>query len=161
MTRWSKLSDAFRFVRDGIRQAGPAVVQRRVRLISHHADQLFQDIVEEPSYALNWDESYAITIRYRGEQRDYQQLSGGEQMAAAIAVRLALLMQMSQVRMLFLDEPTTNLDERRRDNLADRITKLEGLQQIFVITHDDSFKRETHHVLRVQKENGMSIVKVG
>jgi exonuclease SbcC len=161
VTRWTQLSDAFRFVRDGIRQAGPAVVQRRVRLISHHADQLFQDIIEDPSYALNWDENYAITIRCRGEERDFQQLSGGEQMGAAIAVRLALLMQMSPVRMLFLDEPTTNLDERRRDKLTDRITKLEGLQQIFVITHDDSFERETHHVLRVRKENGMSIVKVG
>jgi len=155
-----RLSEAFRFVRDGIRQAGPAVVQRRVRLISHQADQIFQDILENPAFSLSWDESYAITIRHRGETRDFAQLSGGEQMAAALAVRLALLMQMSQIRLLFLDEPTTNLDGHRRDRLADRITQLDGLQQIFVITHDDMFERDTHHVLRVRKEDGTSFVQV-
>lgn len=164
VARCKRLSETFRFVRDGIRQAGPAVVQRRVRLISHQADQIFQELFnsqQDPSLTLNWDESYAISIRYRGEERDYQQLSGGEQMAAAIAVRLALLMQMSQIRLLFLDEPTTNLDERRRDQLANRITQLDGLKQIFVITHDDAFERDTHHVLRVHKEDGVSLVEVG
>ena len=70
-------------------------------------------------------------------------------------------MQMSQIRLLFLDEPTTNLDDRRRDRLADRITQLDGLRQIFVITHDDAFERDTHHVLRVRKEDGVSFVEVG
>ena len=79
-------------------------------------------------------------------------------MAAALAVRLALLTQMSKIRLLFLDEPTSNLDEQRRDKLADRITQLEGLKQIFVITHDDTFQRDSHHVLRVSKKNGSSIV---
>ena len=160
VSRYKHLSEAFRFVRDGIRQAGPAVVQRRVRLISHQADHIFQDILEEASFSLSWDESYAISIHHRGEVRDYQQLSGGEQMAAAIAVRLALLMQMSQIRLLFLDEPTTNLDDRRRDRLANRMTQLDGLRQVFIITHDDVFERDTHHVLRVRKEDGVSLVEV-
>ena len=39
-------------------------------------------------------------------------------MAAAVAVRLALLMQMSDLRILFLDEPTANLDDKRRDQVG-------------------------------------------
>ncbi|MDQ4075963.1 MAG: AAA family ATPase [Chloroflexota bacterium] len=161
VARLERLKEAFEFVREGIRKAGPAVVERRVQSISYQADQLFQEILGEPSYMLDWDESYEITVHCKGEQRAFKQLSGGEQMAAAIAVRLALLMQMSQIRTLFLDEPTTNLDDHRRDKLADRITQLDGLKQIFVITHDDSFERETHHVLRVRKENGLSRVEIG
>ncbi len=161
VARYERLSETFRFVRDGIREAGPAVVKRRVRLISHQADHIFQDILEDPAFSLSWDETYAISIHHRGETRDFAQLSGGEQMAAAIAVRLALLMQMSQIRLLFLDEPTTNLDDHRRDRLADRITQLDGLRQIFVITHDDAFERDTHHVLRVHKEDGTSFVQMG
>jgi DNA repair exonuclease SbcCD ATPase subunit len=103
---------------------------------------------------------YALTVRCRGEKRSFKQMSGGEQMAAAIAVRLAVLLQMSQVRLLFLDEPTANLDDERRDRLADRITRLEGLQQIFVITHDDAFQRETHHLVHLTRENGASRVEV-
>jgi exonuclease SbcC len=79
-------------------------------------------------------------------------------MAASIAVRLALLLHMSDsnIRWLFLDEPTANMDDKRRDKLADRITRLDQLDQIFVITHDDAFDRDTHHLIQISKLNGVS-----
>jgi DNA repair exonuclease SbcCD ATPase subunit len=57
---------------------------------------------------------------------------------------------------LFLDEPTANLDDKRRDALADRITRLDQLDQIFVITHDDAFDRDTHHLVQITKLDGIS-----
>jgi exonuclease SbcC len=82
-------------------------------------------------------------------------------MAGALAVRLALLHEMSGIDIAFFDEPTANLDEARRDNLAEQIAGISGFSQLFVISHDDTFERETHHVLRVTKENGICQVEVG
>lgn len=157
--RLEELADVFKFVRQSIKDAGPQVVHRRVEVISYLANHIFQDILEDPALTISWDDTYAINARCKGEQRAFKQLSGGEQMAAAIAVRLALLMQMSDIRILFLDEPTANLDDKRRDKLADRITRMEGLQQIFVITHDDAFQRDTHHVIHVVKDRGLSRIE--
>lgn len=92
-------------------------------------------------------------------QREFSQLSGGEKMAAAIAVRLALVKKMTNIRVAFFDEPTTHLDDERRENLARQIADVKGFNQLFVISHDDTFEKETHNVIRVSKENGISFVE--
>jgi exonuclease SbcC len=63
----------------------------------------------------------------------------------------------------FFDEPTSNLDSTRRDNLAQQILAIRdaGFSQLFVISHDDTFEQVTNHVVRVRKEHGESIVEVG
>lgn len=66
----------------------------------------------------------------------------------------------SNLPLLFLDEPTANLYEARRNQLADQITRLEGLNQLFVITHDDAFERAAHHVIEPFKHNDISMVNV-
>ena len=81
-------------------------------------------------------------------------------MAAALAVRLALLREMSDVDIAFFDEPTANLDDERRENLAEQITGIKGFSQLFVISHDDTFEQETQHVVHIRKEDGVSRVEV-
>ena len=58
----------------------------------------------------------------------------------------------------FFDEPTANLDDHRRDNLAEQILSVKGFSQLFVISHDDTFEQDTDHVVRVEKVNGASCV---
>lgn len=156
----SDLAEALEFIRKTIRQAGPYVTRVLVRTISAEADRIFGDIMNDHTMRLHWGEDYAISIEQGGNDRDFSQLSGGEKMAAALAVRLALLREMSDIRVAFFDEPTAHLDDERRDNLATQITQIKGFHQLFVISHDDTFERETHHVLRVSKENGISRVEV-
>ena len=155
------LSEALEFIRDTIRKAGPYVTRALVQTISVEADRIFGDIMNDHTMRLRWGEDYGITVEQRGNERDFSQLSGGEKMAAALAVRLALLREMSDIRIAFFDEPTAHLDDERRDNLATQITQIKGFHQLFVISHDDTFERETYHVLRVTKENGISRVEVG
>jgi exonuclease SbcC len=110
---------------------------------------------------LSWDETYAITVKKDGYERDFQQLSGGEAMAAALAVRLALLQGMSGIKVAFFDEPTANLDAERRANLAEQIARIKGFSQLVVISHDDTFEQDTHHVIHIGKdEQGYSRVIV-
>jgi len=82
-------------------------------------------------------------------------------MAAALAARLAILDHLSDIDLVFFDEPTANLDNERRASLADQIMNLQGLSQIIVISHDDTFERITDHVIRVRKEQGESLVTIG
>lgn len=155
------LSEALDFIRKTIREAGPYVTRALVQTISIEADRIFGDILNDHTMRLRWEEDYGITVEQRGNERDFSQLSGGEKMIAALAMRLALLREMSDIRIAFFDEPTAHLDDERRDNLATQITQIKGFHQLFVISHDDTFERETHHVLRVSKENGISRVEVG
>lgn len=151
--------DILEFLRESIRKAGPEVVRQLVRLISEQANQIFGDILGDHSMVLNWDEAFGITVNQRGQQRDFELLSGGEQMVAAMAVRLALLMHLANVRFAFFDEPTTNLDDIRREQLAERLASLRVLQQLFVISHDDTFEQAGYHVIQVTKEDGLSQVR--
>lgn len=158
---WASLAEAMTFIRNTMREAGPHITRRLVQAISLEANQIFGDIMADHTMQLEWDEDYAIIVTHQGERRVFQQLSGGEQMAAALAIRLALLRQMTEIRIAFFDEPTAHLDEERKTNLAEQITRIKGFRQLFVISHDDAFERATHHVLRITKEGDVSKVSIG
>jgi exonuclease SbcC len=149
-----------RHIRQVLRDAGPKITKVLVELISLQAAHLYADIMMDHSAQLSWTEDYEILLTTNGRKRIFRQLSGGEQMAAALAVRLALLREVSAVDIAFFDEPTANLDDDRRDNLAEQILNVKGFSQLFVISHDDTFERDTDNVVRVVKENGISRVEV-
>ncbi len=146
-------------LRQVLREAGPQMTRVMVELISAHADRLYADIMEAYRSRLQWNEDYEVVLTTAGRDRVFQQLSGGEQMAAALAVRLALLRQTSAIDVAFFDEPTANLDVERRANLARQILNIRGFSQLFVISHDDTFEQDTDHIIRIFKENGVSRVR--
>ena len=148
------------YLRQVLRDAGPKVTQALVEVISLQAACLYADIMADHTARLRWTEDYEIVLMAGGRERTFKQLSGGEQMAAALAVRLALLREVSAVDVAFFDEPTANLDDHRRDNLAEQILNVKGFSQLFVISHDDTFERDTDNLVRVVKENGVSRVEV-
>jgi exonuclease SbcC len=74
---------------------------------------------------------------------DMDSLSGGEKVAVALALRLAIAQMLSSNKLDFiiLDEPTIHLDEERRKSLVRIISDsfkegLGPLSQIIIITHD-------------------------
>lgn len=160
LIRSEEAAEALEFIRSTIRNAGPFVTRALVQTTSIEANRIFGEIMNDHTLRLMWNEDYSISIEQSGEGRDFSQLSGGEKMAAALSVRLALLRELSQIRVAFFDEPTSNLDDHRRENLASQITQITGFNQLFVISHDDTFERETHHVIRVDKPQDVSKVEV-
>jgi len=94
------------FIRDIIRKTGPYVKRALVHSISLEANRIFGDVISDHTMQLSWDEDYLIKIKNQSNIREFSQLSGGEKMSAAIAVRLALLKQMTGIRVAFFDEPT-------------------------------------------------------
>src|SRR5919108_667112 len=74
---------------------------------------------------------------------DMDSLSGGERVAIALALRLAIayMMGSNKLDFIILDEPTIHLDDERRKSLVNIISEAfrEGvapLSQIIIITHD-------------------------
>lgn len=140
------------FIRNTLKEAAPRVAQNYVHHVSIEANQMFRDITGNAEHTLKWDDDYGIAVEEGGFDRPFQNLSGGEQMAAALSVRLALLKQLSDISLAFFDEPTTNLDLERRERLAEqisRITESGTFDQLFVVSHDDTFEGYVDNVLTI------------
>jgi DNA repair protein SbcC/Rad50 len=74
---------------------------------------------------------------------DMDSLSGGEKVAVALALRLAIaqMVSLNKLDFIILDEPTIHLDEERKKSLVRIISDsfkegLGPLSQIIIITHD-------------------------
>jgi exonuclease SbcC len=147
--RLKNLHDAADFIRDTLRKAGPLVTESYLYNISIEANQLFREITGEGGRALRWSRDYDIVLEEGGHERPFVNLSGGEQMAAALSVRLALLKQLSDIRVAFFDEPTVNMDAERRERLAQQIGQVRDFDQLIVISHDDTFEQTVDHVVPV------------
>jgi DNA repair protein SbcC/Rad50 len=145
-------------VRGILKGAGTPIAKVYLENLSREADRLYRQVSLE-NVELQWRQDYEIALvdNLEGKQRvrTFKQFSGGEQMTAALAVRLALLKQQSRVRVGFFDEPTANLDSERRTNLADTIPSItKGFDQIFIISHDDTFDSITENVIQLTKDAG-------
>jgi DNA repair protein SbcC/Rad50 len=157
--RLEKVGEATAFIRETLKEAAPRVARNYVFHVSMEANQMFREISGNAERTLKWTEDYGIVLEENGYERPFVNLSGGEQMAAALSVRLALLKQLSDVRLAFFDEPTTNMDAERRERLAEqisRITERRTFDQLFVISHDDTFEGYVDNVISV---NGNEIEK--
>lgn len=143
-----QIREATEFIRDILQKAAPYLTEAYLRSVSIEANQLFREITGRYDVTLKWENDYEIFLEEQGFSRPYANLSGGEQMAAALAIRLALLREFSDnLSLAFFDEPTTNMDEDRRRNLAQQIGRITGFKQLFVISHDDSFENFTDQVV--------------
>jgi DNA repair protein SbcC/Rad50 len=147
--RLEKVAEVTDFIRVTLREAAPLVARNYVYHVSVEANQLFREISGSAECTLKWTEDYGIVMEEDGFERPFQSLSGGEQMAAALSVRLALLKQLSDIRIAFFDEPTTNMDRERRENLAQQIGQIRHFEQLFVISHDDTFDGYMDHELKI------------
>ena len=137
-----------------IKEAAPHVLKAMLGDISAEANRIFGEIMGDRSAQLSWQNDYEIILRRQGVNRTFAQLSGGEQMSAALSVRLALLKKLSTLNIAFFDEPTQNMDELRRMNLADQIRRVRGFDQLIVISHDDTFEQGLDSIVRLRKVDG-------
>lgn len=126
--------------------------------ISRRANRIYR-IIAEVDEELAWGDNYQILLRDMTEgelrERTDEQLSGGQTMSAVVALRLAML-QTIGARIAFFDEPTSNLDVTRRENLAHAFRAIDvgkeevtehWYDQLFLISHDVAFTEITDQIL--------------
>lgn len=111
------------------------------------------------------DDDYNITVTGSAGPQAVEQLSGGERVALAIALRLAIAHILSgKVETIMMDEPTIHLDEERRMELINILNAFfkEGgriAPQVIVITHHPELQDIADIAYTVNKKEGRSIVK--
>lgn len=153
-SRLKKIGEATSFISDTLKKAAPEVAKMLLARISQEANLFFREITGNAERTLSWKEDYEVSLEEYGHERPFATLSGGEQMAAALSVRLAILQELSDIRFAFFDEPTVNMDAERREKLAlaiHGISQKLKFSQIFVISHDDTFESHTDYVISVGK----------
>jgi len=159
-----KAREMLRLVRATLNRSGEKMAQIYRQYIGREAALIYQQVAAENVHLL-WAEDYEIKIMDSPDnnvrERIFGQLSGGEKMTAALAIRLALLKQLSGLAIGFFDEPTANLDEKRRGNLARIIPEItKNFNQVFVISHDDSFDAITENVIALKKDTDKGSIVV-
>jgi exonuclease SbcC len=150
-----------KFLRDRVFKNVSAQLSERFREeISLRADRIYRTIAEADE-ELIWSDNYQIVLRDMADgavrERSDDQLSGGQTMSAVVALRLALL-QTIGARIAFFDEPTSNLDASRRENLAHAFRSIDvgreevtehWYDQLFLISHDVAFTEITDQMIQL------------
>lgn len=157
----SEAIDLCDHVRFALKATGPQMARALLREVSSVASGVFADIMGDASMELEWTEDYDIVVRQAGAERRFRQLSGGEQMSAALAVRLALSRLLGDLRLVILDEPTAHMDDRRRANLADQVDRLRGYDQLILVSHSDEFDGMFGHIVYLAKRDGATVLSDG
>jgi DNA repair protein SbcC/Rad50 len=151
-----------KFLRNQIFNNVSARLSERFREeISLRASRIYCSIAEADE-ELYWGDKYQIVLRDmldgKLRERTDDQLSGGQIMSAVVALRLALL-QTIGARVAFFDEPTSNLDAARRENLAQAFRVLDTARtegpehwydQLFLISHDLAFTEVTDQIISLE-----------
>jgi len=156
LARAEKARDLAKFLRtEVLNKAAEGIATAYRERVSEYATTLYRRLSRE-NVELHWLPDYDILLRGSAgsgtRERRFEQLSGGEQMSAALAVRLALLRLLSGMSLAIFDEPTTNLDSERRERLAQALPELRNVcRQLFVVSHDDAFDSVVDEVIRIEK----------
>jgi exonuclease SbcC len=146
------------WLRENIKAAGPKMRDVITDRIGKRADTIFRSIRGRKAEQLEWTSDYDIEVVDGDVRKSFATLSGGEKMAAALSVRLAILEQISSLGIAFLDEPTANLDRQKKSNLVDQLNGLDAFEQLTVISHDSSFDAMTDYSITIEKPNQTSEV---
>lgn len=95
--------------------------------------------------------SYNVFLKLEnGYERNFKQLSGGEQMMTALSLRAAINSILTNSRFAIFDEPTVNLDNEKRKALSESLDKiLISLDQAIIVTHDDAFSEMAQNVIEL------------
>ncbi len=152
---YEKSRDFATYLRKNVLEKIAGLAGRHIRNnISIPASGIYH-LISGTNDELYWGDDYSIELRGKVGTRVDRQLSGGQFMMAVIALRLALLQKIG-ASIAFFDEPTSNLDEERRKNLAEALRSLDAYEdtrwynQLFLVSHDESFHGITGHNIELE-----------
>ncbi len=164
--------DGFIRLLNKIRAAyGKDGVQKMIRARARPLLERFtRDLFERFNLAysdIKIDDDYNITVLGPSGEQEIDQISGGERVALAIALRLAIAQVLSgRVETIIMDEPTTHLDEERRKELVNILNSFfkEGgriIPQMLIITHHPEIVDVADVIYTIRKEGGYSVAESG
>lgn len=151
-----KLEDKLKkanLIRNEIGQMGRYISKYMLTNISNYASVNFNKITGR-SERIEWSndekDKYAVYLVGQDRKIPFEQLSGGEQVSVAIAIRGTMTQYFTNSKFMILDEPTNNLDTERKKLLAEYVGEiLNNLDQSIIVTHDDTFREMAERIIEL------------
>jgi exonuclease SbcC len=150
LTRKVNLTTAFR---ERIKSMGKDMSRNILLRVGVLATENFRSITgraEEIRWSNDDNDKYLVKLASDKSAVAFDNLSGGEQVAVAIAIRSAIGAVFTRGKFSIFDEPTNNLDRERRRSLAESLGEiLKNLDQSIIVTHDDTFREMAQKVIEL------------
>jgi exonuclease SbcC len=148
-------------IREFYREVQIPLRVRDVRRASSHATEAFKSLMGTNEFdRVMITDNHELQVSRFGELEPMRALSGGEQVLAALAVRLGFAHALVGSDLLILDEPTAYLDDTRKAELVQTLTHASPAKQMLIVTHDDDFKSVAQKIIRVQKDDSTLVSNV-
>lgn len=171
--RIGELERLWRLVRAGVaarnilERLQETMYKRSLLVLEEEMGRILESFNLDPARVEIREDSGGPSVRVltrSGGERSVSMLSGGERTSVALAYVLALNRMMgSRIGFLALDEPTSELDQERRQVLVDLVSRLTGpeglVRQLIIVTHHEDVMDRVDTVCRVRKVSGVSRVE--
>ena len=156
LIEFKKLENKFNkasLIRNEVGQMGRAISKYMLSGISNIASVNFNKITgrtERIEWSNEEKDKYAVYLVGQERKISFEQLSGGEQVSVAIAIRGTMTEYFTNSKFMILDEPTNNLDIERKKLLAEYMGEiLNNLEQSIIVTHDDTFREMAEKIIEL------------
>ena len=156
LVEFKKLENKFNkasLIRNEVGQMGRAISKHMLSGISNIASVNFNKITgrtERIEWSNEEKDKYAVYLVGQERKIAFEQLSGGEQVSVAIAIRGTMTEYFTNSKFMILDEPTNNLDTERKKLLAEYMGEiLNNLEQSIIVTHDDTFREMAEKIIEL------------
>ena len=156
LVEFKKLENKFNkanLIRNEVGQMGRAISKYMLSGISNIASVNFNKITgrtERIEWSNEEKNKYAVYLVGQERKIAFEQLSGGEQVSVAIAIRGTMTEYFTNSKFMILDEPTNNLDTERKKLLAEYMGEiLNNLEQSIIVTHDDTFREMAEKIIEL------------
>ena len=140
-------------IKENIKEMGKTISRYMLGDISNSASVNFNKITgrtERIEWSNEDDDKYAVYLVGQERRIAFEQLSGGEQVSVAIAIRGTMTEYFTNSKFMILDEPTNNLDIERKKLLAEYMGEiLNNLEQSIIVTHDDTFREMSEKIIEL------------
>ncbi|WP_017980932.1 AAA family ATPase [Methanocaldococcus villosus] len=124
-----------------------------IPIIRNNLNKAFSEF-ELPYSFVDITDNFDIIVKSPNGDLTIENLSGGEQIALALSLRLAIANSLvGSLECLILDEPTIHLDENRVAKLIEIFRKIRNIPQMIVITHHKEIEEVADNIIRVYKED--------
>ncbi|BDC36022.1 AAA family ATPase [Candidatus Methanoliparum sp. LAM-1] len=151
------------FSRDGMQK----VIRKRIAPLISEVALSYLDRFNLDIESIDINEDFDIELWKQSGKVPIASISGGEKVAVAIAIRLAIANVLSsKISTIIMDEPTTNLDGERINELAEILSNFSTsissnvpVVQLIIVTHQEELENIADTIYRVEKKNGVSYVK--
>ena len=124
----------------------------------------FEMLVDADTIKVRLDEEFTPLIEQNNHDIEYENLSGGEKTACALAYRLALNQVINDIASLLntkdiiiLDEPTDGFSSEQLEKIRGVLEELK-MRQIIIVSHEPKIEMSADKIIRIEKYGHVSRV---